>query len=186
MKKSLILILLITILSSELIYSQIDDTITIMHAKAYQWSYENNFMKADSDSYDLDTVNFFYFSPYKDYKYMLTNDLVGGVSYPAYLPELTSSYEISEIKLPYLRFVGFFDIENIPLLVSDTAIMQARFMQGISREEYFQAHFTMPISDIAHFNFFTVPLQLILLILIRQLDKINFILLFLVILKIKI
>jgi len=32
--------------------------------------------------------------------------------------------------------------------------MQARFMQGISREEYFQAHFTMPISDIAHFNFF--------------------------------
>ncbi len=154
MKKSLILILLITILSSELIYSQIDDTITIKHAKAYQWSYENNFMKADSDSYDLDTVNFFYFSPYKDYKYMLTNDLVGGVSYPAYLPELTSSYEISEIKLPYLRFVGFFDIENIPLLVSDTAIMQARFMQGISREEYFQAHFTMPISDIAHFNFF--------------------------------
>jgi len=61
--------------------------------------------------------------------------------------------------------------------------MQARFMQGISREEYFQAHFTMTILDIAHFNFFTVPLQLILLILIRQLDKIQFYSTFLVILK---
>ncbi|MDD3630851.1 MAG: hypothetical protein PHF55_07515, partial [Bacteroidales bacterium] len=154
MKKPFILILLISILSSGLIYSQIEDTITIKHVNAYQWSYENNFMKVDSVSYDLDTVNFFYFSPYKEYKYMLTNDLVGGVSYPAYLPDLMNTTGISNIKLPYLQFVGFFDIENLPLISSDTAIMQARFMQGISREEYFQAHFTMPISDIAHFNFF--------------------------------
>ncbi len=154
MNKTRLLILLISIISSEILFSQHTDTITIRHANAYSWRYENNFMIIDSAKYDIDTISFFYFSPYKEYKYVLTNDLVGGVSYPAYLPDLLKQNDINTIKMPYLQNVGFFDIENIPLITSDTAIMQARFMQGISREQYFQAKFTMPISDIAHFNFF--------------------------------
>ncbi|MFA5491387.1 MAG: putative porin [Bacteroidales bacterium] len=154
MNKNIFFLLLFCFALSDLVFSQSEDTITIKHVEAYEWNFKNYLIHPDSLRYDFDTVPFFHFYPYKDYKYNLTNDLVGGIVYPARIPDLIKHQKISNIRLPYLKFVGFFDPIDIPLIKSDTAIMQARFMQGIKREEFFQTHFTMPILDFANFNFF--------------------------------